>query len=57
MPHYVYHAVYNLDESVSVGDNPFYSSAIDEAACQIYKNKKQLSWVYYNGSEPAVHKG
>ena len=62
VPHYVHHAVYNLGEVVSVGDNPFYSSGIEEAAFQIYKNYNSsklflLPWVYSNGSEPFVHKG
>ena len=51
MPHYVHHAVYNLGEAVSVSDNPFYSSGIEEAAFQIYKNKKLLPWMHSNGSE------
>ena len=38
MPHYTPHAVYNLEETVAVGDNPFFTSAIEEAA-MIHKSE------------------
>ena len=38
MPHYVNHAVYNLDQTVAVSDNPFYSSAIEESAFQLFRD-------------------
>ena len=31
------HAVYNLDQTVAVGDNPFYDTAIEEFAYQLFK--------------------
>ena len=36
LPHHLAHAVYNVDDSVAVGDNPFFLSAIEQSA--IYKN-------------------
>lgn len=38
MPHYINHAVYNLDQTVAVGDNPFYSTAIEESAFQLFRH-------------------
>ena len=57
MPHFVHHAVYNLDDTVSVGDNPFYSTAIEEAAFQIYKTEDKFGFAFSKGSEIYVHKG
>ena len=57
MPHYVHHAVYNLDETVAVGDNPFYSTAIEEAVFQLYKAKDNFGFAYAKGSQIYVHKG
>ena len=37
MPNYINHAVYNLDKTVGIGDNPFYSTAIEESAFQLFK--------------------
>ena len=37
MPHYMNHAVYNLDQTVAVGDNPFYDTAIEESAFRLFK--------------------
>ena len=37
MPHFINHAVYNLDQTVSVADNPFYNTAIEESAFQLFK--------------------
>ena len=37
MPHYMNHAVYNLDQTVAVGDNPFYDTAIEEFAYRLFK--------------------
>ena len=31
------HAVYNLDQTVAVGDNPFYDTAIEEFAYRLFK--------------------
>ena len=36
MPHYMNHAVYNLDQTVAVGDNPFYDTAIEESAFRLF---------------------
>ena len=47
MPHYTPHAVYNLDETVAVGDNPFYTTAIEEAAFElegpVYESNTHIS--------------
>ena len=37
MPNYINHAVYNLDKTVGIGDNPFYSTAIEESAFQLFR--------------------
>ena len=37
MPHFINHAVYNLDQTVAVTDNPFYNIAIEESAFQLFK--------------------
>ena len=42
MPHNTPHAVYNLDETVAVGGNPFYSSAIEEAAFKLSLENRTL---------------
>ena len=38
MPHYTNHAVYNLDKTVAVGDNPFYSTAIEQSVFDLYRD-------------------
>ena len=57
MPHYINHAVYNLDQTVAVGDNPFYDTAIEESAFQLFKigsneysQIKDLRIVLYEGA-------
>ena len=57
MPHYVNHAVYNLDETVAVGENPFYTTAIEEAAFQLYKSQYNFGFAHANGSRILVRKG
>ena len=57
MPHYVHHAVYNLDETVAVGDNPFYNTAIDEAVFQLYKKDKDFGFAYSKESQIFIHIG
>ena len=42
MPNYTPHCVLNLDETVAVGDNPFYSSAIEEAAFELSLRNRSL---------------
>ena len=37
MPHYMNHAVYNLDQTVAVGDNPFYDTVNEESAFQLFE--------------------
>ena len=39
MPNYQAHAVYNLDETVAVGDNPFFNTAIEESAFDLFHRK------------------
>ena len=56
MPHYVHHAVYNLDETVAVSDNPFYTTAIEEAVFQLY-NAKKFEFAYAEGSQIYIHRG
>ena len=56
MPHYMPHAVYNLDETIAVGDNPFFSAAIEESAFELYL-KKSIHFAYMNGSEVNVPEG
>ena len=38
MPHHMNHAVYNLDQTVAVGDNPFYNTAIEESALRLFED-------------------
>ena len=38
MPHYTHHAVYNLDETVAVGDNPLFGTAVEKSAFEFYKD-------------------
>ena len=38
IPHYMNHAIYNLDQTVAVADSPFYSTAIEESAFQLFRN-------------------
>ena len=42
MPHFINHAVYNLGETVAVTDNPFYNTAIEESAFQLFKGGNKL---------------
>ena len=56
MPHYIPHAVFNLDETVAVGDNPFYSSAIEEAAFELSR-KNNTVFSVFNGTTVLVSKG
>ena len=56
MPHYTHHAVYNLDETVAVGDNPFFSTAIEEAAFRLHQNE-DFGFVHGNASGIFVNEG
>ena len=56
MPNYTPHSVFNLDETVAVGDNPFYSSAIEEAAFQLCLSNRAL-FSLFNDTRVIVAKG
>ena len=56
MPNYQAHAVYNLDETVAVGDNPFFSTAIEESAFDLI-NRKAIEFGRLNGTEIIIHQG
>ena len=56
MPHYTAHAVYNLDETVAVGDNPFYSSGIEEAAFDLF-NRNRTVFSFFSETRVVVAKG
>ena len=56
MPHYTPHAVYNLDETVAVGDNPFYGSAVEEAAFDLSLRNRTI-FAYINETKVVVAKG
>ena len=43
IPHYMNHAIYNLDQTVAVADSPFYSTAIEESAFQLFKAENKGS--------------
>ena len=57
MPHYMSHAVYNLDQTVAVGDNPFYNTAIEESAFQLLANDGHNGYSYIEDSHIYLHKG
>ena len=56
MPNYQAHAVYNLDETVAVGDNPFFNTAIEESAFDLIR-KKVNNFGRLNGTDVIVHQG
>ena len=56
MPHAVPHAVYNLDETIAVGDNPLFPTAIEESVFQLY-NQNFNGYAYINNSKIYIHKG
>ena len=56
MPHYVSHAVYNLDQTVAVGDNPFYSNAIEESAFELFR-KGHNRFSYIKNFQIYLHEG
>ena len=56
MPHLTGHAVYNLDETVSVGDNPYFATAIDESAFELV-NKKYNVFGKIIGTEVMIQQG
>ena len=56
MPHYINHAVYNLDQTVAVGDNPFFTTAIEESVFELH-NKKRTEYGFMNESVAYIHQG
>ena len=56
MPHYTNHAVYNLDQTIAVGDNPFYNTAIEESAFQLFRNGIN-PYSYIQDFQIHLHKG
>ena len=56
MPHYMHHAVYNLDQTVAVGDNPFFTTAVKESVFELYTNK-QIGYGFMNESAVYIHRG
>ena len=57
IPHYMNHAVYNLDQTVAVGDNPFYNTAIEESAFQLFADDGHNEYSYIEDSHIYLHKG
>ena len=56
MPHHSNHAVYNLDQTVAVGDNPFYSNAIEESALELFR-KGHNRFSYIKNFKIYLHEG
>ena len=56
MPHHINHAVYNLDKTVAVGDNPFFNTAIEEAAFELCRDGR-TTYGYIKDFEIYLHKG
>ena len=56
MPNYQAHAVYNLDETVAVGDNPFFNTAIEESAFDLF-HRKINEFGRLNGTEIMIKQG
>ena len=55
-PNHLPHSVYNLDETVAVGDNPFFSTAIEESAYDLY-HKKNVYFASMEGNEVSIANG
>ena len=56
MPNYQAHAVYNLDETVAVTDNPFFNTAIEESAFDLL-DRKNIEFRLVNGTDIVIHQG
>ena len=56
MPHYINHAVYNLDKTVAVGDNPFFNTAIEESALELSREGRS-TYGHIKDFEIYLHKG
>ena len=55
-PNHIHHSVYNLDETVAVGDNPYFNTALEESAYELY-HKKHIYFAHLNGTEIVIHNG
>lgn len=55
-PNYLPHSVYNLDETVAVGDNPYFSTAIDDSAYELY-HKKRVEFAQLDGTKVVFANG
>ena len=56
IPHLIAHAVYNLDDTVAATAKPYYGTAIDESAFELFV-KKQNWFAKDNGSHIFVFDG
>ena len=56
VPNGVPHTVYNLEEVVSVSDNPYFNTAIEESAYLLYHIKNN-HFSHFNGTDVFVHDG
>ena len=56
IPHYINHAVYNLDKTVAVGDNPFFNTAIEESAFEMCRDGRN-AYGHIKDFEIYIHKG
>ena len=57
MPHYIHHAAYNLDQTVAVGDNPFFATAIEESVFELIQNGAIGYGMIVDKSVIHIHKG
>ena len=58
IPNFQVHAVYNLNETVAVADNPYFTSAIEESAFQLmYKKHTRNFFGKVNGTEVSIDPG
>ena len=58
IPNFQVHAVYNLDETVAVADNPYFTSAVEESAFQLmYKKHTRNFFGKVNGTEVLIDPG
>ena len=56
VPHFTPHSVYNLDDVVSLSDNPYYSTAVEESANLLFHTKFN-HFARLNGSDVLVYQG
>ena len=56
MPNYQSHAVYNMDETVAVTDNPYFNTAIEESAFQLM-HQKYITFGKMSGNEVSISPG